>query len=166
MGFARLSEYACGRGEIDDAPAAALEQLIGRSVGQEGATGIDRKDLFPLVQRDAVGAGIGRDARGMHQHIQAVELFAGPGKGRVHRLAVSDVTDSRVRPTTTVTRYRGCLAQVETDDMGTLFHKRLDHCRANAAGAPRDDDPLSGQLHGLFLLSGFIRIVARYVATP
>ncbi|MNP12074.1 hypothetical protein D3C76_1042930 [compost metagenome] len=166
MGLTGLTEHACGRGEIDDPPTAALEQFIGRSVGQESATGIDRKNPFPLAQRDALGAGIGRNARRVYQHVQSVELFAGPGKGRVHRMAVSDVADSRVRPTTTVTRYRGDLAQVETDDMGTLLYKRLDHCRANTAGASRDDDPLTGQLHGLFLLCGIIRIVARCVAAP
>ncbi|MCY1435759.1 hypothetical protein D9M71_518660 [compost metagenome] len=159
MGFARLPEYTGRRGEVDDPSTAALQQFIGRAIGQEGAAGIHRKDLFPLVQRDAIGAGVWRDARGMDQHIQTVELFVGPGKGRVHRLAVSDVADSRVRPATTVTRYRGCLAQVETDNIRTLLHKGLDHCRANTAGAPRDDDPLTGQLHVLFLLFGFCQAV-------
>ena len=89
----------------------------------------------------------------MDQHIQTVELFVGPGKGRVHRLAVSDVADSRVRPTATVSRYRSGFTQVEADDVGALLHKRLDHCCADTPGASRDDDSFSGQLHGLFLLS-------------
>ena len=155
MGFAGLSDDACRRGEVDDPPTAALQQLIGRAVGQECATGIHRKDFFPLVQRDAVGTGIRRDTRSMYQHIQTIEPFVGPGESGIHGLAVSDIADSCMRPPATVPRHQGGFAQVEADDIGSLLHKCFDHCRADTPGASRDDDSFTGQLHGLSLwLSG------------